>query len=614
MKKNYLLIALVLFAFSTKAQYFQHLYGTSSDDSLVSGINTTVQGTGYFMAGENSISCIVPGLNGIPASFTDVNGNVSGTPYFNREYLLTNASGNYIEAHDPQVFEADDSSGFGIVGRYNDPSSSETGVFYLLLDPTGNPTATYRYPATAIGGTSYDIVEVAAVRENIAKDSIYVTGTAESSLGQFRHFILKVDISSGALGWGWVYSILPTTSALSNQHWGKDIIENPWIPMPTPSSNYSVMMVGWIQDSIHSPNYTYDGLITHVDGETGLFPVHPAFIYGIPDSNEWFNCITLATDSIYHPPGFVIGGGAQTNGNIDFYCPRVDPIGHPLWISNFDYSWSPGSYNECFDIIERIDSSGKFTYFAAGYTENGYFGGRDAQVVKMDSMGMPIAGGEFTFGGTGNDYGKALDIYNNNGALPPDGLSTFGTWNSGSGIGGQDLYLVRSYYNGESGCNDTTRDPIWNHGEPGHPPIHPDTLTHFTKGDLGEMYILTTDINLCFSSTIPGGSNAFVAPNEEGEEQGGMGTVNRNHVLLVPNPSNTGNTKVELNVDSDIIGDADVIIYDMNGKEFYKGTFNLHEGMNKLPLDVTNAHLSAGMYQIIITNGVSKLNTMMMVR
>jgi hypothetical protein len=435
-------------------------------------------------------------------------------------------------------------------------------------------------------------------------DSIYVTGTAITPTLNNRHFALKIDVATGGLGWGWVYNLthpLPWTRPST----GRDIIESPYGMPWFPAGYEDVVIVGFKQDSMHMPFYNTMGFIQHANAGTGLPnpPAPPVFYYGHPHvNNTHLNAITVANDITVGPAGFAMVGGTDEYGNVDFYMIRIDPHGNmaPPPVA-LDYGINPGANNDGFDIIERLDSLGNYTYIAAGYTDNGNFGGTDALVIKTNNMLNPIAGGEFTYGGTNNDYGKALDLINNNGGLPPDGLSTFGTWGSGGGVGGDDLYAVRSYFNGISGCNEAFNTSTWQHSGPMHPHGPADTLAHFDQGSLNALYVVTSDVTFCFAATIGGGSNARVA------------NPDNNQVLLVPNPSETGNTAVKLNVQTDNTGKAEVVIYDMMGKEVYQGSFTLVKGDNQLPLEIKTA-LASGMYSVVVNHDGQKQTTLMVVK
>jgi hypothetical protein len=613
--KKLFLIALVLTGVSTKAQFFQHVYGTSNPDILTSGVNVTAGSPGHIMAGENETPCF-SGIYAIPVAYTDLNGNIpGGGPYFQRDYTLLNSSGAYLIPEDAQVYELQNGSGFGVVGKYTDPtlSNPNTGVYYLRLDPAGNPIAVYNYPANAGGGYAYfNVEEVGGITESVSHgilDELFIVGTVQGDNGDYLPFALKVDVNNGSLFWSHIYNIMQDPNPYGDA-WGKDIAD---CLLPHPH----VSFVGSVYNTTQSPNST-DGYIQHIDRWSGM-PVHPCIFFGTPTSEDHWNSINSTAGPAAPPPpfphGYILGGGTDVNGSMDYWALRMDPIVGTFWSSTFDYGGTSGNVDDCSDIVERLNTSNNYEYYATGYTDNGTIGGFDMVDVKINTVGAGV--GEYTYGSTGDEYGVSLDYFTSAGGGNPDGLSSYGVWDGTPTLGGTDMYHVKSYFSGQSGCNESLA-AAYDIPGPG-PGLHipSDIIADFSNDNLIVSFLPLSDLQLCYATSIGGGSNAFVAPaptDEHATTPNGLGELATRSILIEPNPSEKGEGTVKLKVLSDFTGESDVVIYDMMGREYYTGKFILTKGVNYLPLNILNTEISSGMYKVVLTNGSKNLNTMMLVK
>jgi hypothetical protein len=613
MKKIYLIVLSIIFSASAHAQYFQHIYGTPGYDMLQSGVNTTIQPQGHFMASFNKSICQM-GVGSIPAAYSDINGNVGGAPFFEREYTIISGTGSILHARDPQVFELNNGSGFGIIGMYTDlvGGTGANGVYYLQLDPLGNPVATYDYPALPGSGFTFTVSEVGGVAKSTAvPDEVFVTGTVIDNTGQANVFALDINSASGALVWSQIYNILPP---IAGPAWGRDVAMNPGLPFGTPS----IAVVGQVYNN-HGGPFSNDGFLMHLDAATGL-PTHPIIIYGTPGSDDHLNSINACVGAPGpFPPGFILGGGTDINGSMDFYVLRMDFLIATFFFNTFDFSMVPGSTNDCHDVIERLNTACTYEYYAVGETDNGPFGNWDIMVVKMDQNGNGVAGGEFIYGSAGPDFGTALDVLNTGlpcaapPMAPPAGLSIFGMWGGPPAIGLYDMYLIKAYYNGQSGCNEMFNTPLQGPAFPEMPHSPVINISNFGSGALSQAYNGMADITLCFNPTLGGGNNNMVASPDD-KERDGVKKTDYNAVVLMPNPSENGNTNVTLKINSEVEGPANVNIYDMLGKQFYKGSITLIQGSNELPIDLSATNMKAGIYNVIITQYGKSQSTSLIIK
>src|SRR5215212_63572 len=174
--KKLLLIALVLACMNARAQYFQHVYGTSDHQYNGRGVNTTATGLGHFVVSASSNTSTTGDLLAVN---TDLNGNVAA---FNNLYSLVEVSGVSVTPYNTIPVEFNNGSGFGVFGMYYDLSATvKNGVYYLELDAAGNVVNTTQYDPFSIPGTNMYVVEVGDVAKAASGD-FYITGTVDPGI------------------------------------------------------------------------------------------------------------------------------------------------------------------------------------------------------------------------------------------------------------------------------------------------------------------------------------------------------------------------------------------------------------------------------------------------
>ncbi|HYG15604.1 MAG TPA: T9SS type A sorting domain-containing protein [Bacteroidia bacterium] len=583
--KKLLLIAMVLTGLSAKAQYFHHTYGSSwGNEFLRSGVNTVLQGQGHFIAGHHRLTCLQP-LSVIPTAFTDVDGTIPGAPYFARNFILSRPNGAALHAMGAQAFELDDASGFGLIGMYIDfsiTSGSNTGIFYIQLDPNGDPLNVYEY---TVGNTNYRVSTVEGIAETTFSGSndVYITGSVSDNSSTYP-YAMKIDYTNGSIVWSSVYDIL---TSVSHNELSRAVCESPYTPFGTAE----IVVVGTVVD--YAGSNTPDGFLMHVDAGNGSL-LAPVNLYGTNSSQDEFSSIRVSSNTTAGSAGFIIGGYTDLPGDMDFWVVNTDDAGNVNFSTAFNYTPN-GGYNQCHDVIERFNTWSNYEYYAVGYAQNGIFGGSDIMVVKIDDGGNGIS--EFTYGGPNGDIGLMLDQNNGNAGANPDGLSVYGRWGGTvAGAPETDMYIVKAYFSGHSGCNEKTHSTTQTSSPGLLSTVSASTLLSFNSGTLAISYLSLGNTNLCYNLTLPG-SNARVAPDGNEEEKAG--------VLLIPNPAESGITDVEIVVESEEPGEADVTIYDMAGRQVYKGRFVMARGANSLKLDISKSHLTPGMYTVQVNGAVS---------
>lgn len=586
--KKILLIVLLLTGLATNAQYFHHIYGTTDGQKLSAGLNTNTLGLGYFLVGHN-------GQNGLSVSRTDVDGNVTGAPYFNGWYQLTDAlTGIPVYVNESKAFEMDNGGGFGIIGSYRDINSGATGIFYLQLSPTGAVTGIYNY---ALSGATVisDVFSVGGVAESTMSGgaNVYITGSAAGA-GILYAYAMKINVASGIILWSGVYDIPLASGGGTASAISRDIVESPYAP----SGVNEVVLVGGLYDPTSAT--LPDAFSLSLDANTGALITGLADVYGTSSSTDYFTAISVANSTAGGSNGFIIGGASDANGSEDFWLVKTDQTLRSLWGSLHDYAGTGlGVVNTCYDVIERLNTWGKYEYYAAGYTQNGMLGSTDMVVVKTNDVGVSTGLGQFTYGDMNTDYGIAIDQYNGTGA---DGISVFGLRRGASApiiSGSYDMYLVRAYFNGETPCDQRIMDAP-NATGPGKTGSVSVNNVDFLSTILSLKWSQATanDANICFSNTLPNGSNARVAPAEpKGNKQ----------AVVAPNPMQSGTQAIAVSVEVESATSAQVAIYDMLGRQYYAGSINLTKGSNTLPIDISKSNMSAGTYTLRISmNGETK--------
>jgi hypothetical protein len=592
--KKILLIVLALTGLAAKAQYFHHIYGTTNGEKLSAGINTNVLGLGHFLVGHH-------GKDGLAVSRTDVTGNVTGAPYFNGWYLLASTTtGSIVDVAESRTFELDNGNGFGIIGQYTDPSlsSSNTGIFYLQLNPSGTVLNVFTY-LPAGGGPAKEIFRVGGVSESIfsSGNTVYVTGTTTDGGSRLDPFAMTLDVNTGAVVWAYVYDLAMPSG--SGQTFANDMVESPYFP----TGVKELVVVGRVTDP--SSGALPDGFTLRLEVNTGSPITGSADLYGTTASYDEFNAIAVAQSTKGGSDGFIIGGASDVNGSLDFWEMKTDQKCGTLWAVLHDYSFTSGVENVCLDIIERKNTSGNFEYFAAGYVRPGVLGNYDIVVVKTDDGGTSYANGEFTYGDSKIDYGIAIDQYNGTGS---DGISVFGFREGASSPiinGNYDMYLVKAYFNGETPCNQKIATPPDASGPKIYTSVSASTVDKLNyKTTFRWRATTANDKTVCYKAALSGGSNAKLAPKDNGENQ----------AIVSPNPMQAGNPVIDVSIESETSATAQIAIFDMLGKQHYNGTVTLAPGKNVLPVDISSSTMSAGMYSVRITLNNENKTILLMVK
>lgn len=570
--KKLLLIAAALMCISANAQFFQRFYGSpNNDDYLTHGINTNALGYGHFMVGHSFTNT---GDIPLMAVRTDQNSAPFPMPnFFVRNYQIS-SGGNNLATGLAKSFEIPAGTGFGVVAEI---SGTVNGLAYLELDPSGNVMNIYHY-FTPTAGHDLRLAHV-VVNDLTNTDAIIVGTVVDNNFGppQEYPFAMSVDIATGAINWSAYYDhfngFTPTVNAKA----------------------YDCALVpgmGWLgiagRATTNGATIGDDGFYMVIDITTGIW-MGPTVLY------EWGGNEDLRAISFSNATGlFAVTGGFDFFGQNDVLAMIFPPPpGPPFWGTVQQYNGTgTAPFNVIpSDIYSRTNTSGVAEFYIGGTSFNGNMGGSDAVVYKLDLNLTPI--GQYTYGNNFRGQGVSLDGYE----IPaPAGLSTFGSLMPGVSTMTHDFHHVKSYYSGESGCNENLMTPILQFiPPPFFAPIPANAFTNIINIG-GVLNTVTTPHPslpaMCFNMGIPGGSNAKVAPLEEKADR---------EAKMSPNPVPQGASAVMLEVNTEVPVDVEIAIYDMLGKQYYSGMQHLSSGDNRLPINISSTNMAQGTYIVKIT-------------
>lgn len=449
MKKTILSLFLLLaINANTRAQYFQHLYGTPGNDITSGGHKTSLDGTtGHLLTARGADSSYV-----FTATRTNFRGESNFGGMFNKKYRLRDVPGssNSLKIQEVHSVEAQNSH-YVIAGSYINgsmPTTGNKGAFFQKVDGIGNLIGS---PISYTVNNTYSDVHVQKVINSIVyPGDLYILGYLTSNTGTQKHpFLLRVD-NNGGLIWSKVYMLMAGNS-LEIPY---DIIES---PVANPSGVQEIMIVG---EQRTSPTTDANGFLLRVEGILGNM-LNPIQFYGTGSSSDVLTSIKPSSNPNVSPAsptarGYVMGGYTNsTNGSNDFWFVAIDQNGSATWAKTFDYSnaGSAGTDDRCNDIIEHFDNiTGQYEYFLGGYTSKGYFGNEDAVIIKTDQVGNTAPSWQYTYGSANNQRCLRLASEDVNG--PGISLYGYATWSPAvPSLGNIDEYLVKARFDGSTSCS-----------------------------------------------------------------------------------------------------------------------------------------------------------------
>lgn len=581
MKKLRLIVLALLAAGGVNAQYFQGAYGLPSNEILESGVNT-IMPRGKLMAGYTDF--INPALSSVVVTRTTPGGAVGGAPTFNNGYVLFDgATGAQLNAQGRRVIELANGN-LLVWGDFTDVPGGVPDKFFLM-ELTNNGAVlyirSYLLPFTVMQ------VEATSMVESISMaDTVFVCGWTRNSAGSYEPVAMSIDAATGNLVWSWAY--MDATNPGSD--WTANDLEES--PFPTASG---VPDVGLVGRYAAIGGGLGDGAFFTVSAVTGL-PTNFVYRYGTAANEEALHGITVANNAMGSGPGFAVCGGAFNTAiapaSFSTWAMKINPSGSVVnWTSLIDYS-IPGSDDGGTDIIERVNTLGAFEYYVGGTVIGGIFGGNDAITYKLNAGGALVPGGQFTYGGPGNEEGRQLGQENGPG---PIGLTVFGNTNASFAVapGAADFYAVKAYFNGITACNYDVRNAPMFAGLTKYDSIMANAPNSYKIDKL-----IWQPFNLNFAyicgpvAAVAGGNNARHASENNLEEM----SISQ----LYPNPVDASNAVVHISFAAGSEArDVEVELWNTLGQLCLQQKVSVAEGETETQINLGNG-LSRGMYHLVL--------------
>lgn len=582
--KKVLLIALVLSSIVTNAQYFQHLYGQDPFIGSITknGMNTTVTGAGHLVGGLHiqDLNTALPPpatnfhLYSIHVVRTDADGRFTTPNDFNNTYQVVDLStGETVRLTSSAVIEFSDGSGYGVVGTYfYQPLPRKFGVVYVRLDANGNVMATQGYSMPFTGGSGIDLM---GLKESFSSaGDLFATGSVSFTDNGYM-WALRID-QNGALQWGNLYDFGPGYTEDP-----KDLIESPY--------SQELIVVGRV---VNTP---VKGFWMVLDPNTGGV-IQADEVQSFYGTDEFLHSIDICNDPAIQ--GFILSGVVDNKA----WVIKTDPAGGYIWSGIYQPAGRPINHMFGYDAVGRLNKTQgeghhTYEYYVTGEVDD------DAYVFKLDAFGQPInPNALFVYDIGIEETGLDVDV---NSSGTADGVTMYAVAEDNN-VPTKEIYVVKAYFNGVSGCNETFEDLSYTVAEFGSIKAIPVTTTAINTESLdAHLHDIENDIELCHNTTISGGSNARIAPDEpKGEKE----------YTFSPNPLTQGTNYASLEVEVNTPTAAIVSIYDMLGRTYYTHNFDLTKGKNNLTLNISESNMAAGMYSVRIEGKAVNKTIMLMVK
>ena len=567
-----ILILAISLSFTLQAQYFQNYNGFLNNfEQTFDGTNIVAGGQGHLLAGTSNLF----GQQELILTRTDINGNIGGLNTFNQLYRLQLPTGAILTTNPSKILQVA-TGNICVVGNYSSPTSLvPQGVFTAVLTPAGAVVGVVGWQVVSTSAVT-SLYSLSACRALAAtSNNVFICGYTDALTpgAALRPFVLAINGNTNALIWGRVYNYLPATA--TGRVYATDLVASPYATTVAGE----IMVIGNRVDGLGNDfGFTYRvnagngnpiGLVTEFDS----------------GRNEEFWGITVASGLGGGGNGYVITGSTNVSGNYDALTLKVDPLGSGVrWSTMHDYN-SFTRDNTGADIIQRQNTSGRWLYYVCGTTQAGILGATDMAVFMIDdNTGNAVA--EFTYG-TGGDEG-AVEISSFTGTVA-DGITVYGNTNR---IDVGEEYFVKAYYNGVSGCLETTGTPLSQ--------LYPIARTQFTNTRnltfsssplIASIPAFPAMNNLCFAIALPGGSNARVA---------GSADAVSNSTSVFPNPLAAASPLLSLKLSSPVDQQIEIRITDMLGREVLNQQILVAAGESVSQLQLP-AGLAEGIYSMQIS-------------
>jgi hypothetical protein len=268
------------------------------------------------------------------------------------------------------------------------------------------------------------------------------------------------------------------------------------------------------------------------------------------------------------------------------------------------------SNQQAFDVITRIEPT-KTEYFVAGmnlYTTNL----TDGIIFKTDANGTPLLNRIYT--GFGKEQFNAIDYVSRPGAAG-NGIAAFGKVDRLIGVGtpkGQS-WLVKSYFNLVSGCNEVADNPLSVNLTMQYTTQSVSFVSTFTKDSLTTQNSNGFQTTICWATTISGGNNARFGDeltNDETMMETAEIPAEKIGLSLFPNPNSSSQLSTEIY--SATQQEIALSIIDLNGKLHESTMMNVQEGKQLLNIEIED--LPPGIYLIQLRTSDGEVTSKKLIR
>jgi len=585
-----------LFALQAKAQFYGQLH-YPHDSTQLSSAQVTNLSPGYVMAGFRAHSSLSSTSADFVIDKVDQNGNFTGGAFSNAYIINDNVSCSTPQrVHNCSGITIVETNNLGSGERYAIAGAYNQGVFFATLGAAGNIIKTYRwnFPSTAA------IYNKPCIRESaVTPGRYYICGDYNQ-----QSYVMKVDGTTPV-----------PTPLFSNFYNGTRLEANALIESPYNPNEVVVVGLG-NGPTVRTGTNAFFMKLNSATGAVNTFSLYNRMF----DGDDWFSCIEIANNP-NGGRGYILGGRSYfpltpscspqpcnrpNNANYVQWMCKLDPIGGVIWstlIQPANTTTANFSPIEVSDVYERLDpNNGAYEYYGVAgvsyvpsFTVSGGLAPLDNLVVyKLDKNGNnSILPNEFHYT-DGIAASMATSLFSNaqltgiNANAPNDGIQAYG-----SEALGKEHYFVKAYFNGESGCSDTTVSWTWHQG--------PDSVftnnvarTSFAANcpanfSLARIALPTVPNVTCTAGSLPNGSNAKIT---------GIQTLSENAegISIYPNPASS---RITITRNALSGGPARVEIYSLVGQRVSSSL--MHDSQTEIDLESLN--INSGVYLVKITSG-----------
>jgi hypothetical protein len=565
MKTNtFLLFALLVLSAVSVAQPYGHT-NYPNNSALSSGIRTSINSNGFLMAG---VQYDPDNQGNIHIDKTNTGGAFSNpaTSFQNKYHISPVAGAGCVLPTGHVNFCA------GISVIETTPSNNEVyalagayqgGCFFATLDALGDTVNSILYPFPSVTFT-FNIGKPLITESQNTPNTYFICGRFDSLM-----YVLNVD-QQGLIQWSSYYH--------SNDP--QAILECPYTG--------DVVIVGWAITPM-SYGTMEDGFFMKLDAANGNVNLYKTYDGGI--SCDQFFSVAPAFSFFGGAQGFVIGGETDPAGLGKAWMLKVDVNGNIIWNTQLMPS-TDNLAGRVTGVIERQNQSGMYEYY--GLCNMITTGVNGLLVLKLSANGVPFSvsnsvADEFYYNSSTPMWGNSISYKNAAGGPFDTGLHLYANDNG-------DHFLLESYFNGISGCNET-HVTIQAYG-PGPSVVLTPWINMFSSMTICQSFLLSPYTmsfipnQICSNNSIPGGSNARFLLASSGK------TDERSLINLYPNPCSEKLTLEGCN-------QADLKVYNMLGELVHS------EYISEEKQEIDLRHISHGTYIIKINgNGLEKTTSL----